>query len=450
MRTTSALQILPRGPTGITVLLPARPFRTRQRVLTRRSVRGSPFTASLGATLFGAGEPGRRRLTLHPLAREGYLVVPSDRIHKATVEALAPGAIRPLPLELQQRYGVRPDETFWVAYPFASGRTSNRIQGVIGFRREPDAAVWKLLQQNPALAVKAQYALWARAYAEAAAEAGTSPTISIPQFCDDLGYARLPNGAHKPERKRAAMAVLKLLTSLELCGTYASPHGAVRRLQGPLWARGVIDDPGGRYADLFDAARCDCLAERGPVAFAYSAGLWFFDPVWRKYNPSVARVGEGLLRLSSRDNDKWAVLVGGYVATLARMCGYEPRTLRVAHLLERSGLLRAERRNPARMLDKLEKALDRVAEVGVIGGWEYAGGRADEPDMDHPAALAVLADAAQRRAEQRIVIRWPAALAARATWLREARTAHAVARMRRRKARAPREDGRDPGADPRR
>jgi hypothetical protein len=411
---------------------------------------GAPRSAWPYRMLAQAGVARWRPLALHPLAREGYLVVPSDRIHKATVEALVPGAIRLLSPELQQRYGIPADETFWAAYPFRSGRSGNRIQGVIGFRREPEAAVWDLLQRNAALAVKAHYALWARAYAETAAETGIFLTISLSQFCDDLGYARLPNGGHRPERKRAAMGVLKLLTSLELCGTYTPPYGAVRRLHGPLWAQGVIDDPGGRYADLFDIAR-DGLAGGNPVAFCYGAGRWFFDPIWRKFNPSVARVGEGLLRLSSRDNDKWAVMVGGYLATLARMSGYEPRTLRVTHLLERSGLLYADPRNPGRMLDKLERALDRVAEVGVIGGWEYAGDRAAEPDMDHPAALAALADAAAGRADRRIVIRWPAALAARAPWLREARSAHTAERAaRQRSTRAPRGDGRDPGPDPRR
>jgi hypothetical protein len=411
---------------------------------------GAPRLAWPYRMLAQAGPARRRPLALHPLAREGYLVVPSDRIHKATVEALVPGAIRPLSPELQQRYGVPADETFWAAYPFRSGKSGNRIQGVIGFRREPEAPIWELLQRNAALAIKAHYALWARAYAETAAETGIFLTISISQFCDDLGYARLPNGAHRPERKRAALSVLKLLTSLELRASYAPPHGLVRRLQGPLWAQGVIDDPEGRYADLFGTSTDNDLAGGDPVAFCYGAGRWFFDPIWRKYNPSVARVGEGLLRLSSRDNDKWAVIVVGYLATLARISGYESRTLRVTHLLERSGLLRADPRNPGRMLDKLERALDRAAEVGVIGGWEYAGDRAAEPDMDHPAALAALADAAAGRADRRIVIRWPPALAARAAWLREARTAHAAERAACKKTRASRGGGRDPGPDPRR
>jgi hypothetical protein len=407
--------------------------------------RFAPATAWPYRMLAQAGAAPRRRLALHPLAREGYLIVPSDRIHKATVEALAPGAIRTLSPELQERHGVPPDERFWAAYPFQSGKSGNRIRGVIGFRREPEAAVWELLQRNPALAVKAHYALWARAYAEAAAETGAFLTRALSRFCDDLGYTRSARGAHRTERKRAAMAALKLLTRLELCGTYAPPHGGVRRLRGPLWARGVIEDPDGRYADLFGTAQYDDLPQRLSVAFSYSPGSWFFDPIWRKYNPSVARVGEGLLRLSSRDNDKWAVMVGGYIATLARMNGYEPRTIRVAHLLERSGLLQAERRNPGRMLDKLERALDRVAEVGVIGGWEYTGDTA-EPDMDHSEALAALAEAAEGRAEKRIVIRWPAELAARAARLREGRAAHAA----RRKAHSPRGSGRDPGPDPRR
>jgi hypothetical protein len=193
--------------------------------------------------------------------------------------------------------------------------------------------------------------------------------------------------------------------SLELHARYTSPTGSVTWLRGPIWIPGETADQDAR-------------------AFGYAPGPWFADPVWRRYNSAVSLVGEGLLRLRSSDNDRWALLIGGCIAPLARMNGYEPRVLRVDRLLARSGLLRADPRNPGRRLEKLERALDRLQEVGVLGRWEYLGTSAAEPDMDNADDLSALADAADRRHEQRILLSWPKPLQERARRLGSARKAH--------------------------
>ncbi|MGV3722281.1 MAG: hypothetical protein ACO1SX_15345, partial [Actinomycetota bacterium] len=146
------------------------------------------------------------------------------------------------------------------------------------------------------------------------------------------------------------------------------------------------------------------------------------DPVWTRCNGSVGLASAGLLRLRS-DRDCWAIAVGGYVAALSRMNGYRPLTLRVSTLLERSGLATAERRNPGRMRDMLERALDRLEAVGVIGEWDWFAGASAEPDMDASDDLAGLMETAEWSTRS-LVIRWPAALQQRGDDLRVSREQH--------------------------
>src|SRR5262249_45075878 len=71
--------------------------------------------------------PRKRTAPLAPLAKEGYFTTPADRVHKATVEALAPGAIRELKPNVLQLFGVLPGEAWFAAYPFETGkRTGGR------------------------------------------------------------------------------------------------------------------------------------------------------------------------------------------------------------------------------------------------------------------------------------------------------------------------------------
>lgn len=352
------------------------------------------------------GKPTRGRPpALRPLGQDGYLRTRSDRICKAVVEALTPQAIRPLDPAVWEAHGVLNSEEWWQAYPFQAGSSKDRVKGLIGFSRKPAEAIWDALQKNGALAVKAQYVLFARAYEETDAEPGVFVTISITQFCDDLGYKR-KKGAHRPERKREAMKVLEMLTTLELCANYITPQDVARRLRGPIWLRGHIAEQMDGYADLFGVNRVGEPAQWEPVAFSYAPGRFFADSEWRKYNRRVAKVGAGLLELRT-DTDQWAIMVGGYLGTLSRMNGYRTSVLKVQTLLERTGLARAEKRNPGRAIDKLEAALDKVAEVRIISSWDYTNTNPCEPDMDDADDLEKLIHAADKRELRNIVIGWP-------------------------------------------
>src|SRR5205814_7472090 len=131
-----------------------------------------------------------------PLTWRGCIRFPADRIHKAVVEALVPGTLA-VPVG-GSTGGEEGGEWEW-RYAFTAGGRRDRLEGAIGFRRAPREDLARLLERNPALAIKAHYALWARAFAENDASPGAPTRITLSQFCDDLGYARLENGAHRPE-----------------------------------------------------------------------------------------------------------------------------------------------------------------------------------------------------------------------------------------------------------
>jgi hypothetical protein len=381
--------LAPAGIPGFTGGLFLTPVHRLHRRLRRRPV------GSRRAVVLRAG-PGRSGVA-PTLARAGCLRFPADRIHKAVVEALVPGA-----LDVVTIADGEGEKSWSQQYSFATGGGRDRLVGRIGFRTPPGGETARLLRQGHALLIKAYYALWARHFAQGGSGPAAPVPVTLSRFCDDLGYARLANGAHRPAAKRQAARVLELLAALELAVEYRAPDGRTWRLEGPVW-------------------ECRPAGESGR-AFTCRPGSWFADAAWQAWNGRVGLAGAGLLELRP-DRDRWAICLGGYLAPLARMNGYRPLTLRVRTLLAKSGLSRAERRNPARMREKLERALERLETAGVLGGWDWVGG-GGEPDMDAPADLASLAAAATGWADRSLLIRWPPELQAREGPLREARERH--------------------------
>lgn len=68
--------------------------------------------------------PRLARLSAEPLTRTGYTRLPADRINKAVIEALAPGAMRELPAGYLDIFG--PGVRFSRAYAFGTGRRIGR------------------------------------------------------------------------------------------------------------------------------------------------------------------------------------------------------------------------------------------------------------------------------------------------------------------------------------
>lgn len=386
---------------------------------------------------FGRVKP--KRIVLQPLAEAGHILVQADRINKATIEGFAFGAMQELKESDVELLG--PDANFWRAYTFSSGQPisgKDYLSGAIGFKEEPGQHVQNLLRKNGALAVKAQYALWARAYAETDAAPGVYITLAISQFCDDVGLAR-HNGVHRPENKLAAMAVLELLTSMELICIYRPLHGPAQRIRGPIWSKGIISEELRGYADVFESSALSNRPIWMPKAFSYAPGPFFANDAWRKYNEHMAYVGEGLLKLNSNNADKYAVMVGGYLALLARMNRYRKLRIGVRTILEKTGLWAVDReKNPGRMRTKLEDALDRLRAVGVINHWNIDAPKPKEDidwnDLENMGTLKKMAEPTRWLKEwikQVIVVDWPSRLKAHGLILSEKKAQYAKAAIRR-------------------
>jgi hypothetical protein len=325
----------------------------------------------------------RTRLASSPIAREGFIRFPSERIFKSTLEALMPGAMLAGPalsaaLETRSDRGGRADDSLEVAYVFKSKRGD--FEGTIGLPYGTDSTLRHVIQDMPSLAVKALFALWARLYTEPGNPAfGESITVSVSQFCDDLGYKR-KGGAHEPENRRHAVLVLRALMALDARITYKLGKRQVL-LDGPIFHHSPLSSHIQGYSDLFPLCRASEIEDvRGAEAFTYGPGAVYRDPTWRARNTSVALAGEGLLKLGSGNKDKWPVLIGGYIASVAGMNNYRQRPVSTPTLLEKTGLSRDRKRHRqvGRMQDKLEAALDRLREVSLVAGWEPITSGAEE------------------------------------------------------------------------
>jgi len=342
------------------------------------------------------------RTPSQPLLWRGYLRFPANRIHKATLEAVTLGLMTFDPIEGSRQPSAE-------LLRFQSSGSRDQLTGTIGFRIPPSAAEQRVQAQSRSLLIKLQYVLWARAIAETDRATDRPVVVSLAQLCEDLGFARLRNGSHRPEHKRQVRAAFELLTSLCVDAEYLAPDRRFTQLVGPLLER---------HPEL-----------ETDRTVAFSPGDWHSDPVWARCNGNVGLASAGLLKLRS-DRDRWAIAVGGYVTALSRMNGYRPLTLRVDTLLERTGLGTAESRNPARMRDMLERALDRLDAVGIIGAWDWTGAASTEPDMDDADDLSNLAAIALDWRNRSVIVHWPLGLQKRCADLQAAREGHRPSRRR--------------------
>lgn len=366
-----------------------------------------------------AGPARRPRSPRAP--RIEILRFPCDRIHKGAIEGLSHVC----------RW--QPGEGFHRAYaPSVTTRGDFAMQ--IGFRADPGEAIWRFLRGRGEGAIKAHYALWTRLYEQTGGTPGQWATMDLNQFCADLGYQKHHQGGFRREHRQEAMRLLELLTTVEIAVSFMPPGkgAALRRLRGTLWTRGLVGEQRDRYGDLFGQAREGDAALWDPLGFTFGPGPWCSDPVWRARNRYMGRIGAGLLRLRT-DQDQTAIRIGGYLGTLARANQYRSVRLRVPLLLERIGMAERCPGHPQRLQDAVEVGLMKLRDVAVIAGWDYTDTDPTEPDMDDPVALASLADAAPRRWRQRVIeIRWPAELTRMTARLEEGPRKGTASRSRRR------------------
>ena len=231
--------------------------------------------------------------------------------------------------------------------------------------------LFALLAQSGAKMVKAHFALWGRWYEEGA-KSGGFLNIPINQFCADLGY-RPNKGAYRREHKQSAREILNAITSIEIQAIYTPPgKKPAQRLRGPIWSRGLIYEEDGQHDDLPGQTFEGEAKSWSTLNFSFAPGPWFFHEEWNYYNPAIGKISAGLMQLKN-DKDEWAILIGGYLATMMRPAQYQPRRLRVVTILNRTGLAQSgdARRRVSELQGKFEHAMKRVVEVGVLNKWQY-------------------------------------------------------------------------------
>ncbi|MGV3722432.1 MAG: hypothetical protein ACO1SX_16105, partial [Actinomycetota bacterium] len=196
-------------------------------------ITGRRWRRTVPATPSGRGLEIRAsalRAVPRPLVWRGLLRFPANRIHKAMLEAVTLGVVAYHPNE----DAGPPSAHLW---QFGSAGSRDRLTATIGFRLPPSRSEQEVLTRSRSLLIKLQYVLWARAIAETDGAPDKPVLVSLAQLCEDLGYARLRNGAHRPEHKRQVLAALDLLTSLRIDAEYRSPDRRFTQLIGPLWKR---------------------------------------------------------------------------------------------------------------------------------------------------------------------------------------------------------------------
>jgi hypothetical protein len=324
------------------------------------------------------------------------LSFPADRIHKGAVEGFS----------FLARW-IRQND-FWRGYA-PRAKPTRGFSMLMGFRTDPGEVIWQSLLTRGEAAIKAHYALWARLYEQTGGEPGEYAVINVNQFCDDLGYKKHHKGGHRRETKQEAMRLLETLTTIEIVVEYTPPgkNAPTRRIRGELWKRGLIAEEKDQYGDLFGKAREGDPTLWDPVGFTFEPGHWFRDPIWRRHNAYLGQIGAGLLSLRT-DKDQTAILIGGYLGTLARFDQYRTRRVRVNTLLTMIGMADRYPKHPQQLLEVVEGGLNKLVAVHVLANWRYTDEDPTEPDMDDPKTLAELADANISPWRKRVIeVVWP-------------------------------------------
>ena len=320
------------------------------------------------------------------------LRVPSDRILKSTWDAFLPGNL-----------SETNDMGFFSAYSYSypsSKKNKSSAKGVVGYKKNPGEAIWDYTQKRGSMLSKLQLSLWARAYAETGARAGEFIELSMNQLCDDLGYKR-KKGGHRLQSKIEVRDALNCLWELEVEARVIVKDKEYK-ITGRLWNEGLRVE---QSEDLFESV---------PYSVRFAPGDWFNTRAWRRLNKQVASVSAGALKLSTERKDQSALFLACYFSTLARMNHNRPFSrLSANKLAQKSGLVETYKGRPGRLREAVERALDRLIEVGVIKEWrlDTVDPCADPDDLDNPETLATLADdgslTKRNWLSQVYIIEWP-------------------------------------------
>jgi hypothetical protein len=344
-------------------------------------------------------KPKRKRQTqkLAPLGSEPYMFMASDRANKLFVKSMMPNQtqlIKEARLEGLEARGINIPSNLRAVCVKDDGTV---FTGLVGYNSDICEKVFRFFQEKSALAVKAHFALWARAHRETKADPDKLIKMKISQFCDDLGFQKKKR-AHTRENKQHALQILETLTGAELIVHWQDKKRNLHRTKGNVWQRGSSDEIFDTHINGTNGQNENLIpgTEKfwNPNTFSYRPGSFFSDEDWRKFNNYVGLVGQGLLKLGISNKDKAAVLIGGYIAFLARIENYTREALKLTTIIENTGDLLTgyiDRREAAMLETIVENALDRLTDVKVIKGYEWVYDEKQKPsDSDKTVKMTEL------------------------------------------------------------
>ncbi len=171
-----------------------------------------------------------------PLSVTSYITIPSGPANTAILKFLSPEHLQTI-----SGMGVELLHTQTISWraPISSvdrhPKDKAQMVGLIGFESSPEKYVLNLLKENGILAVKAHYVLWARwarEFGDAVVPPGRSLTLTLSQFCDDLGFIK-HKGSYRPENRKAALDVIEFLTGMAFVCRHQPPRGTAEIVRGP-------------------------------------------------------------------------------------------------------------------------------------------------------------------------------------------------------------------------
>ena len=353
------------------------------------------------SNLFKRGKAHLSIFQIKPLTEPGYIVVPVSPENESIVEAFASPSEKmketTVDILVSQAVGQRLRHTR-ISKKSQDASDKDQVFRVIGFKQMPEEYLWNLLERNGALAIKAHYALWARwahEYPKMEFTPEQTLTLTIPQFCDDLGFKRY-KGQQRRENVEMATSILKLLTSIELICFHQPAQEPIEMSGGNIWRRAGLPKELTGFEDAWIKTKYGFEDMWMNKAFSYAPGLMFADAEWQKQRQLNARVGAAFLKLQADNRDKYTLKVGGYLVSLARADEYTSTKIRVRTLAERTGLWQVDgRKNVGRMESKLVSALDKLEAIRVIKSFDY---ESDEKGRYHSG---------DHWFNQMLVVTWP-------------------------------------------
>ncbi len=193
--------------------------------------------------------------------------------------------------------------------------------------------------------------------------------VSIEEFLDARGFQKHKKGGHRPEYARETVAMVRDLASIEVRGHVERYRKGKRGKPEEL----VIEAP--LIVISQTIKKRSQTGEETPIAWYLRPGDWAAE--LEKLSPQYGVMYRSILRLNTQ-NDMNAWRIGNYLIEEYRIRAHQKswaQPYRISTLLA-GACIEVDRKNPKRFRDRIETALNVLAnpdvmEPPVVASWKY-------------------------------------------------------------------------------